>query len=92
MSKKIEIDSVSNNIFSGFENYKILHHYEMKDCLDILLTNNQKNKLYGDETIDFIVGEKRFLKFIEYIDKDNIKNNWRVDQKIVDKFYKNKYK
>tara|TARA_R110000851_G_scaffold322802_1_gene489026 strand:+ start:284 stop:562 length:279 start_codon:yes stop_codon:yes gene_type:complete len=91
MSKKIEIDAICNFISTDIKIYNILHIYEMMDCIEILLTENQKDKFSGDLTIDFIVGEKRFLKFVKYIDSDNINNMWRVDQKKNDNFNKVKY-
>ena len=61
------------------------------DCIDILLTENQKDKFSADLTIDFIVGEKRFLKFVKYIDSNNVSNVWRVGKKNKDNFNKVKY-
>ena len=60
MSKKIEIDAICNFISTDIKSYEILHIYEMMECIDILLTENQKDKFSADLTIDFIVGEKRF--------------------------------
>tara|TARA_R110000772_G_scaffold135477_1_gene244060 strand:+ start:539 stop:820 length:282 start_codon:yes stop_codon:yes gene_type:complete len=92
MSKKIEIDAICNFISTDIKSYEILHIYEMMECIDILLTENQKDKFSADLTIDFIVGEKRFLKFVKYIDPHNVANIWRIDKKNNDYILKNKSK
>jgi len=74
---KVDIDDIWYYITTTCgKRVDILHQYEMSDCLDILLTDNQRGKLYSDVTVDFTVTETRFNKMLDFINDDE-NNVWR---------------